>query len=168
MLDWQYRMCIQGGRCDRYFLVEHNGDIYSCDFFVEAKKKLDNIMNSSWGKLCESAKYRTFGSQKANWNYRCKSCAFLRFCGGDCIKHRFYRDNNPESLSWLCAGWKKFYHHSLPSFENIALSILNERRAALPAQRSAPFNKLPTVDIVKKDFCFCGSEKKFLYCHGNK
>ena len=168
MLDWQYRMCIQGGRCDRYFLVEHNGDIYPCDFFVEAKKKLGNIMTSSWENLRVSAKYKKFSSQKANWNYRCKRCTFLRFCGGDCLKHRFYKDNNPERLSWLCTGWKKFYHHSLPSFEKIALSFLNERQSNFPVQKITPYDKLPTINIGKKDFCFCGSGKKFKYCHGNK
>ena len=168
MLDWQYRMCIQGGRCDRYFLVEHNGDVYPCDFFVDENKKLGNITAGSWESLCESAKYRSFGGQKANWSYGCKICSILRYCGGDCLKHRFYRDKCPESISWLCAGWKKFYRHSLPSFEKIALSFLNERQIAYPFQKRTPFNKLPTLDIGKKDHCFCGSERKFKHCHGHK
>jgi len=168
MLDWQYRMCIQGGRCDGYFLVEHNGDIYPCDFFVDGNKKLGNIMAGSWESLHKSAKYRSFSRQKANWSNRCKSCSFLRYCGGDCLKNRFYKDKNPESLSWLCAGWKKFYHHSLPSFKKIALSVLNERQALYPVQSRTPFNKLPAIDIGKKDPCYCGSEKKFKYCHGHK
>lgn len=168
MMDWQYRECIQGGRCDRYFLVEHNGDIYPCDFFVEPKKKLGNIMTNSWGELGGSGRYGSFGSQKADWNNRCKDCDFLRFCGGDCIKHRFYKDKNPGSLSWLCAGWKKFYHHSLPSFETIALSLLNERQAVYPNHRRTHFRTLPPIVIGKKDFCFCGSGKKFKRCHGER
>ncbi len=166
MIDWRYRMCLQGGNCNQYFLVEHNGDIYPCDFFVEPQKKLGNILHNTWEELGSSAKYRSFGKQKADWNICCKNCDFLRFCNGDCLKHRFYKDKNSQTLTWLCEGWKKFYRHTLPAFEKIALSLLSERRAAFPGQERTPFNRLPQLDIRRNDYCFCGSGKKFKYCHG--
>ena len=164
MMDYQYRMCLQGGRCNRYFVVEHKGDVYPCDFFVEHQNRLGNILNNKWEELSCSAKYRSFGRQKSDWNISCQGCAFLRFCSGDCLKHRFYNCKNPQTLSWLCSGWKKFYHHTLPSFEKIALSWLNERRATSPHRRRTHLTRLP--EIERNDICFCGSEKKFKYCHG--
>ncbi len=166
MIDWQYRMCFQGGRCNRYFLVEHNGDVYPCDFFVEPQKRLGNILNNPWEELSSSAKYRSFGRQKADWNDQCKGCDFLRFCSGDCLKHRYQNDRNPKTISWLCAGWKMFYHHTLSSFERMALSLLNERRPAFPHQKRTYLNRVPQIEIQKSDLCFCGSEKRFKYCHG--
>lgn len=166
MMDWQYRMCSQGGRCNTYFVVEHNGDIYPCDFFVELPTRLGNILNHTWEELSCSVRYRSFSRQKSDWSNRCKDCDFLRFCSGDCLKHRFYKDRNPQTLSWLCAGWKRFYHHSLPSFEKIALSSLNEHQTSFPHQRRTHLNRLPQIEIRRKDLCFCGSEKKFRDCHG--
>lgn len=147
MMNCQYRMCFQGGRCNRYFVVEYNGDVYPCDFFVEPPNRLGNILNNTWQELSGSAKYRSFGRQKADWNSRCHRCDFLRFCSGDCLKHRFYNNKDSQTLSWLCTGWKTFYHHTLSSFEKIALSFLNVRQAAFPHQRTTLLNRLPQIEI---------------------
>ncbi len=166
MMDRRYRMCLQGGSCYQYFVVEYNGDIYPCDFFVEPQNRLGNILNDTWEGLGSSNKYRSFGKQKADWNNRCKNCDYLRFCSGDCLKHRGYRDKNSQTLSWLCEGWKKFYYHALPSFEKMAVSLLNERQAAFAHPESTHFKILPRLDIRRNDCCFCGSGKKFKHCHG--
>jgi uncharacterized protein len=116
-------VCYMGQNCCQYFVVEYNGDVYPCDFFVETPRKLGNIMDDSWEELQQSAKYRAFGGQKTSWNDECSSCKHLKYCAGDCLKHRLYENNDPRKLSWLCAGWKNFYEHSLPNFERLANSI---------------------------------------------
>ncbi|UCH24139.1 MAG: anaerobic sulfatase maturase [Deltaproteobacteria bacterium] len=166
MMDWRYRMCLQAGRCNQYFVVEYNGDIYPCDFFVGPQNKLGNILSNTWDELGSSKNYRSFGKQKADWNNLCKNCDFLRFCSGDCLKHRHYKDKNSQTLSWLCEGWRKFYRHALPSLEKIAMSLLNERQPAFPHPESYHFHSLPRLEIRRNDPCFCGSGKKLKYCHG--
>ena len=127
MVDGVRNACNMGDNCCQYFVVEHNGDIYPCDFFVDSDKKLGNIMNDSWKELQVSPKYMEFGRKKSLWNKECEKCEYLKYCMGDCPKHRFYKGDNPDNLSWLCKGWKQFFSHSLPEFKKLALSIKGQR-----------------------------------------
>ena len=162
MATGQYSMCVQTGMCNGYFVVEHSGDVYPCDFFVEKPKKIGSVLTDSWQSLQDSKLYRKFGSQKSNWNDLCSKCPFLRYCSGDCTKQRFYGERDSSAVSWLCEGWKRFYDHALPTLENLAVDVLNER-SRYPDRR---FTKLPTPKIGWNDPCFCGSEKKYRLCHG--
>lgn len=123
MVENLYTICSMGRRCDQYFVVEFNGDIYPCDFFVERGLKIGNINKNSWRDLLESPIFSDFAAQKSIWNHRCDKCKYLSFCSGDCLKNRFYTQKNPGQLSWLCKGWKIFYEHTLPGFQVIAEKI---------------------------------------------
>jgi len=101
MVEGIYNECDMGRNCCQYFVVEYNGDVFPCDFYVEPEKKLGNIRNDSWEKLQKSPAYLTFGQQKTAWNNKCSQCEYLLYCSGDCLKHRLYRDKHPEELSWL-------------------------------------------------------------------
>jgi uncharacterized protein len=131
MVNGIYNVCHMGRNCCQYFVVEYNGDVYPCDFFVEKELKLGNIIQNSWEELRKSSKYFNFGRQKTMWNNQCDKCEYLSYCSGCCLKHRFYpprsKDNNPRQLSWLCQGWKQFYRHTLSHFRDIALSIKEKR-----------------------------------------
>lgn len=115
-------MCSMEENCAKYFVVEYNGDVYPCDFFVEEKRKLGNIMEDSWDELLLKEEYILFGKEKRNWNNKCNRCNYLEFCLGDCLKHRYKVGEDSKELSYLCDGWKLFYKHSLPTFKKIALS----------------------------------------------
>lgn len=115
--------CVMGDSCSLYFLVEHNGDVYPCDFFVEPKWKIGNIMEQSWEEMQNSPVYARFAEQKRKWNEQCNGCDYLEICAGDCLKHRLYNQNSPETISWLCKGWKEFYDHSLDWFRKCAKEL---------------------------------------------
>ena len=116
-------ICHMENNCNQYFVVEHNGDIYPCDFFVREDLRLGNIDRSSWDELLESGIYRDFGSAKKECSFICRSCKYLDLCHGDCLKHRAFPPDNEKKLSTLCSGWKMFYQRSLPVFKNIASNI---------------------------------------------
>ena len=166
LVNGTYSMCVHGGYCASYFVVEYNGDIYPCDFYVEKAKRLGSIMTDSWSKLKNSSRYRGFAEQKADWNDKCAACKYLRYCSGDCLKQRFYGTQDPKNLSWLCEGWEQFYSHTLSGFEKLAVSILNEQETQHPPQQRQFYNRLPAVRIGWNDPCFCGSGKKYRLCHG--
>ena len=166
MVDGSYSMCVQAGNCCSYFVVEYNGDVYPCDFFVEPSAKIGNLMRDDWHKLQSSSKYRGFGSQKCQWHEDCKSCDFLRYCSGDCLKQRFYGGREPSSLSWLCSGWERFYQHTVKGFEELALSVMRERQLSQPPQMRRRIDRIPQIKIGWNDPCFCGSGKKYRLCHG--
>ncbi|HEB10756.1 MAG TPA: anaerobic sulfatase maturase [Spirochaetales bacterium] len=152
-------VCTMGSNCCQYFVVEYNGDIYPCDFFVDSNKLLGNICSSDWQQLLESTAYRNFGARKSRLNSNCIECPYLQLCAGDCLKHRFYpsleerqssraagkrtetqeetqEGEGPDTLSWLCEGWKMFYKHSLPAFRRMAREVQRARGRERAQERS--------------------------------
>lgn len=116
--------CNMDSNCCLYFVVEWNGDVFPCDFFVRKELLLGNLTGNSWENIAGSEIYRNFGKQKSMINNECRICPYLKLCAGDCLKHRLYGASaQPEKLSHLCEGWKIFFNHSLPRFKKLAGSI---------------------------------------------
>ncbi|MCF8030776.1 MAG: anaerobic sulfatase maturase [Desulfohalobiaceae bacterium] len=115
--------CCFGASCDSYFAVEHNGDIYPCDFFVRPSYFLGNIASTSWLQAQNSETYSEFSAMKSQWNSACDRCAHQSLCMGDCLKHRMIRGKSPDRLSWLCSGWKRFFETSRKRFEALARTL---------------------------------------------
>ncbi|MBN1557890.1 MAG: anaerobic sulfatase maturase [Lentisphaerae bacterium] len=164
MVDGVPNVCAMGTDCRQYFVVEYNGDVYPCDFFVRPELKLGNVMTGTWDAFLASPVYREFGARKHRWNARCASCKFLRYCAGDCPKNRPTQGADPARLSVLCPGWLQFYKHTFSRFGQLADQIRAERqRQALPAGApAAP----PRRRIGRNDPCPCGSGKKYKFCCG--
>jgi uncharacterized protein len=162
-----------GGNCCQYFVVEYNGDVYPCDFFVEESLKLGNVLENSWEEMLNSPIYNEFGAQKPQWNQICDDCEWLDLCSGDCLKHRIYNGNPPQRLSTLCAGWKQFYYHSHSRFEKLADQVRERRIKELQTYRqvqrvrhhSAPkHTKNKFSSVGRNEPCPCGSGNKYKKC----
>ena len=121
-------VCTMGDNCCQYFVVEYNGDVYPCDFFVEKPLKLGNIMETSWEKMIHSPAYGKFGAQKKQWNEKCTTCGHLELCAGDCLKNRMYAQNPSQNLSWLCPGLKYFFKHTQNKFNKLSEKIQDQRK----------------------------------------
>ena len=120
VLSGDATMCSMGKDCRHYFVVEHNGDVFPCDFFVEPERRLGNVRHDRFTDIWRSPAYREFGRMKKHWNEACDDCEFLSYCAGDCPRMRFQDDEDPRALSALCPGWKHFYRHAMPRFEELA------------------------------------------------
>jgi uncharacterized protein len=163
LVDATYTVCQMGKNCCQYFLVEHNGDIYPCDFFVRPELKLGNICDASWGELLQSRIYVDFGAQKAQWHEECDSCHDLPYCSGGCLKHRlFHGTRHSRQLSWLCHGYKQFLQHALPELENLADTVKKERSKA----RMGAGPRDSSAKIGRNEPCPCGSGLKYKRCCG--
>ena len=125
MVKGQYTQCSMDKDCRQYFVVEYDGGIFPCDFFVEKELQLGSIDTSSWEEALINPLYENFGKRKGEWNSRCSSCKWLRLCHGDCPKMRG-PDAGPDTLSTLCEGWQMFYEHTMERFEKLAQSIKEE------------------------------------------
>jgi uncharacterized protein len=165
MVENQANCCSMSRNCRQYLVVEHNGDIYPCDFYVYPEWKLGNIMENSWEEMLESPLYREFGERKTQWNEACEECAYQKFCVGCCPKNRPGRGKDPTKLSALCAGWKKFYEHTLSGFKQFADEIKADRQQAEAEMRRRRFNIQPGA-VGRNDPCPCGSGRKFKKCCG--
>jgi uncharacterized protein len=106
-------VCIFSKTCGTALALEHNGDLYSCDHFVEPDYKLGNIQDTPMIDLIASDQQRQFGQAKADTlpTY-CQNCEVRFACNGGCPKNRFLETPDGEpGLNYLCAGYKAFFTH---------------------------------------------------------
>lgn len=107
-------LCVLRPTCGEGVALEHNGDVYSCDHFVEPKHFLGNLLQTGLAELVASEKQRQFGRAKSSTLPRyCRECRFLFACHGECPKNRVLTTPDGElGLNWLCAGLKAFFQHT--------------------------------------------------------
>jgi len=103
--------CDLSEECGPYVVVEHNGDVFACDFFVEPEGRLGNVMTGRLVHMLNSARQREFGRRKAELPEACCGCEWLAVCRGGCPKDRL-RDPSDAGLNHFCAGFKAFFSHA--------------------------------------------------------
>jgi uncharacterized protein len=94
--------------CGNYLVVEHNGDVFACDFFVEERWKLGNVMHGKLVHMLNSARQTEFGRMKGGLPDACRSCEWIALCRGGCTKDRL-RDPRDRGLNHFCEGYKIFF-----------------------------------------------------------
>ena len=106
-------VCIFAETCGQALALEHNGDLYSCDHFVEPAYKLGNIHGTHLIQLLSSPEQIKFGQDKKNTLPRyCRECEVRFACHGECPKNRFIQTPDGENgLNYLCAAYKAFFTH---------------------------------------------------------
>lgn len=152
-----YNVCYMGNNCCQYFVVEYDGNVYPCDFFVRKDLLLGNVKTDSWDDFIKSKVYNEFGVQKSIWNKSCKECSFVDLCHGDCQKFRYEDYQNLDRISVLCKGWKKFYTNTLPRFKLLAERIKQKNEINYTLQ-------VKSKKIPRNSACPCGSGKKYKNC----
>ena len=108
--------CIFQERCGGYFLIEHNGDVFPCDFFVLPKWKLGNLNETPLGELKSSPKLQEFGDQKTILAEECGSCPWLGFCYGGCLKHRGVLG---LEKTYYCPSYRQLFEHAQSVLESL-------------------------------------------------
>ena len=120
----RHTICTFDKQCSQYIVVEHNGDAFCCDFFVEPKWRLGNIFETPIEELAASSKKREFARKKQNLCNKCLVCRHLAICRGGCMKDRapFDKENYGRE-SYFCEAYKRFFDYSMPRFMQIAATI---------------------------------------------
>ena len=105
--------CIFSPTCGDALALEHNGDLYACDHYVEPDYLLGNIGDTPLPTLVASAKQRQFGRNKfESLPKQCRECKVLFACYGECPRNRFTQTSDGEfGLNYLCEGYKTFFSH---------------------------------------------------------
>ena len=118
----EHSLCIFRPTCGDIPVVEHNGDFYSCDHFVDVEHRLGNITKTPLVELLESPAQREFGKAKLETLPRfCQECGVRPMCNGECPKNRFLKTPDGEpGLNYLCAGYKRFFTHCQPFVSEVA------------------------------------------------
>ena len=117
--------CIQHEFCGKGVAVEHDGSVYSCDHYVYPEYRLGHLRERPLAEMVFSPAQVKFGYAKSETLPRyCRECAYLRDCWGECPKNRLIRAPDGEpGLNYLCAGFKRFFHHALPTVDRIAAEL---------------------------------------------
>jgi uncharacterized protein len=122
-------LCIFSEKCGKALAMEHNGDIYCCDHFVEPKYLLGNIMETPMTELVASEKQVQFGNDKLDGLPKyCLECPVRFACHGECPKNRFILTPDGEpGLNYLCEGYKAFFTHiNLPMKFMVQKLLMNQ------------------------------------------
>jgi uncharacterized protein len=157
-------MCVHAETCGLQLALEHNGDLYCCDHFVEPGYRLGNITEQHMGELVASPRQRKFGQDKRDTLTRyCLECDVRFACNGGCPKDRFATSPFGEpGQHYLCPGYELFFHHINEPMRFMA-GMLATKRA--PAELMAVY-AAADARRGRNEPCTCGSGRKWKRCHG--
>lgn len=128
----EYTLCVHAPECGDAIAVEHNGDVYSCDHYVEPGYRLGNARTDPFIELLGSEFQRDFGRAKRTaLTSQCLGCPVRWACQGGCPKDRFALSTDGEpGQNYLCAGYYAFYAHIEPGINEMARLIRAGRAPA--------------------------------------
>jgi uncharacterized protein len=164
-------VCVFEKVCGKGMAMEFNGDVFSCDHFVDMNHLIGNINDESLSNMVNSDFQQNFGLEK--WHTltdKCKKCPVLPFCYGGCPKNRILPIKNETYLhNYLCDGYKKFFTQVQPFMKIMGEELRHKRPASnimAILNQPKPQNKDSKSAPGRNDLCFCGSGKKYKKCHG--
>jgi uncharacterized protein len=157
-------MCVHARTCGSQLALEHTGDLYSCDHYVEPGYLLGNIGDTHMLKLIASPAQRKFGQDKRDTLTRyCMECDVRFACNGGCPKDRFATSPYGEpGQHYLCRGYQDFFRHVAKPMETMC-ALLRADRA--PAELMAIYAAQDSRR-GRNDPCPCGNGRKWKHCHG--
>ena len=105
--------CTMHETCDSYVVIEYNGDVYPCDFFVEEDWKLGNVNLDSWAEIARKRRRYEFAATKAIPHPECQACEYQSICHGGCPKHRHDPHRRFGDLDYFCAAYKMIFRKAI-------------------------------------------------------
>ncbi len=161
----RHLLCIHAPTCGYGPALEHNGDVYTCDHFVEPAYKLGNLHDTPLADLVALPQMHRFGLDKRDrLTGQCKTCPVRQLCNGGCPKDRFASSKAGEAgHNYLCEGLELFYTHTRPTMTAMAHLIRNGQS---PAGLMA-FVRAEDARRGGPAPCTCGSGRRLSACHGD-
>ncbi len=163
-------LCVFEPTCGLGLAMEHNGDLYACDHYVEPRYRLGNIMETPMIDMVASQEQRQFGRAKLETlPQQCMECPVRFICNGACPKNRILVTAEGEpKLNYLCSGYKSFFLH-VDAPMRMMVEELRARRAPANVMQRINASDMALEQAFasagRNDPCPCGSGKKFKACH---
>jgi len=160
-------LCIFDETCGRAVALEHNGDLYSCDHYVDPEYLLGNIVETPIEILVSGQQQRSFGEAKRDaLPQYCHDCDVLFACRGECPKNRFITTPAGEpGLNYLCAGYMRFFRHINQPVRTM-IDLVRSGRPASDIMAMVAAQDEAVRRAGRNDSCPCGSGRKTKHCHG--
>ena len=151
------QVCQFQQECGDYVVVEYNGDVYPCDFYVQSNLRLGNIHEGHLHELAASPPAVAFRKRKRSGDPACGSCPWLHICNHGCP---LMRDHNPyDNTHYLCRAYQQFFAYSEERLRQLSVRV--------PQQPVPPAEPAP-AKVGRNDPCPCGSGIKYKKCCGRK
>jgi uncharacterized protein len=131
--------CTMHETCDSYVVVEYNGDIYPCDFFVEGGWKLGNINLDSWPEIARRTRRFSFAQKKTLAHPECQVCEYQSICHGGCPKFRHGPRGQFEDLDYFCASYKMIFRRSVNPLRDEVKKLLGRDVPELTRHSISPY-----------------------------
>jgi len=136
-ISGHHTLCTFDRRCSQYVVIEHTGDVFPCDFFVEPAWRLGNILETPIEQLAVCERKKAFARRKQDIADKCLACRHLAVCRGGCMKDRLAPVPQPPSAgepkgpppgtevphSYFCESYRQFFDYAMPRFMQIAAQI---------------------------------------------
>ena len=155
-------LCWMSQTCGRALIVERDGDVYSCDHFVDEEHRLGTV-DDGLGVLAETDRQHSFGNAKRDTlSETCRACPYLPCCGGGCPKDRV------NGVNILCDGLREFFRRSESQLKTLGAL---RRRGVSPRECDAALRAIREkmwLGVGRNDPCPCGSGKKAKKCCWDK
>lgn len=117
--------CQMREKCGSYVVIEHNGDVFPCDFFVYPEWKLGNILESPLGEIAAGDLFKKFAEAKSDLRKKCRRCRWIEICRGGCSRTRYFRRKSFSDLDYFCPAYQTFFEHSAGRLKKIADTLSN-------------------------------------------
>lgn len=152
-------LCVFSETCGRALVVEHNGDVYTCDHFVNPHNLLGNIFKQDLAELADCDEIKKFGlKKKLNLPLQCKNCPVLFVCHGGCLKNRI------GGINYLCQGYQQFFSYIAPFMQTLVKLIRAQKSVnTIREQMKAIYDSL-WGQVGRNDLCPCQSGRKYKKC----
>ena len=119
-----HTICTYSKQCAGFVVIEHTGDAFCCEFFVEPRWRLGSIFETPLEKLVAGGKKRTFARSKEDLCNKCLVCRYLDICRGGCMKDGVrWNDTERRRESYFCESYRQFFDYTIPRFMQIAAAI---------------------------------------------
>ena len=124
--------CTMLETCDSYVVIEYNGDVYPCDFFVESGWKLGNVNLDSWPELARRRLRYGFAEKKTIGHAECSVCEWQQICRGGCPKLRHGRHGRFEDLDYFCSAYKTIFRKAVAPLKDEVTRLMGKPPQLLP------------------------------------
>jgi uncharacterized protein len=122
LLGYPPESCDMKGYCSANTVVEADGAVYPCDFYVLDRWKMGDIREDSLQAMLEGETARAFVEVSRGIAGQCQGCEVFALCRGGCRRHYEPIAGRIEGRNYFCPAYRGFYHYALPRFREIARS----------------------------------------------
>lgn len=156
--------CVHSESCNGGLIVEYDGDVYPCDFYITPEYRLGNVVEDSIGQILGKRLYTEFTGQKQPLPQECTQCEYLRLCNSGCPRNRLAKEGGRDGPDYFCASYKQFFAYAAERLDTLGERIARrwqfDERVSLMSPREQRFPG-------RNDPCLCGSSRKYKACCGS-